>query len=206
MPSSSPTSSAPTTTIEVGRLGYLQSHRLSRRRLVVDTGLHAKRWTREQGVDFFASRTARPAEVASEVDRYCSWPGQACGYEIGHSEINRQRDPGEASAGLALRPQGVRRCGGPRRQRADGRAGQERRRLYRPGEGPNRPSPALPPPRGSRRESGLRARSAAPTRAPGSCRGSRARRTSARAWPRLRSAAAGSSARRSCRTAPERAS
>jgi uncharacterized protein (DUF885 family) len=76
----------------VGRLGYLQSIAFRACRLVVDTGLHAKRWTREQGVQFFVDvNGSNPLEVASEVDRYCSWPGQACGYKVGHSEINRQR-------------------------------------------------------------------------------------------------------------------
>ena len=77
----------------VGRLGYLQSLAFRACRLVVDTGIHAKRWTREQGVQFFVDvNGSNPQEVASEVDRYCSWPGQACGYKVGHSEINRQRD------------------------------------------------------------------------------------------------------------------
>ena len=59
---------------------------------MVDTGIHAKRWTREQGVKFFVDvNGSNPEEVASEVDRYCSWPGQACGYKVGLSEINRQR-------------------------------------------------------------------------------------------------------------------
>src|SRR5262245_40254002 len=76
----------------VGRLGYLQSIAFRACRLVVDTGLHAKRWTREQGVAYFVDvNGSNPLEVASEVDRYCSWPGQACGYKVGHSEINRQR-------------------------------------------------------------------------------------------------------------------
>jgi uncharacterized protein (DUF885 family) len=44
---------------------------------------------------------SNPLEVASEVDRYCSWPGQACGYKVGHSEINRQRE--KATAALASR-------------------------------------------------------------------------------------------------------
>jgi uncharacterized protein (DUF885 family) len=77
----------------VGRLGYLQSIAFRACRLVVDTGIHAKRWTREQGVQFFVEvNGSNPLEVASEVDRYCSWPGQACGYKVGHSEINRQRE------------------------------------------------------------------------------------------------------------------
>lgn len=85
---------------EVGRLGYLQSLAFRACRLVVDTGLHAKRWSREQGVRFFVERNgSKPEEVASEVDRYCSWPGQACGYKVGHTTINRQRDKAEAALG-----------------------------------------------------------------------------------------------------------
>jgi uncharacterized protein (DUF885 family) len=77
----------------VGRLGYLQSLAFRACRLVVDTGLHAKGWTREQGVQYFVDvNGSNPLEVASEVDRYCSWPGQACGYKVGHSEINLQRE------------------------------------------------------------------------------------------------------------------
>ena len=84
----------------VGRLGYLQSIAFRCCRLVVDTGLHAKRWTRQQGVDFFVQKNgSNPLEVASEVDRYCSWPGQACGYKVGHSTINRLRDHAKAALG-----------------------------------------------------------------------------------------------------------
>jgi uncharacterized protein (DUF885 family) len=84
----------------VGRLGYLQSIAFRCCRLVVDSGLHAKRWTRQQGVDFFVQRNgSNPLEVASEVDRYCSWPGQACGYKVGHSTINRLRDQAKAELG-----------------------------------------------------------------------------------------------------------
>ena len=84
----------------VGRLGYLQSLAFRACRLVVDTGLHAKGWTREQGVSFFVDvNGSNPHEVASEVDRYCSWPGQACGYKVGHSEINRQREKAKTALG-----------------------------------------------------------------------------------------------------------
>ncbi len=84
----------------VGRLGYLQSLAFRACRLVVDTGLHAKHWTREQAVRFFVERNgSNPLEVANEVDRYCTWPGQACGYKVGHSEINRQRDLARAALG-----------------------------------------------------------------------------------------------------------
>ena len=84
----------------VGRLGYLQSLAFRACRLVVDTGIHAKRWTRQQGVQFFVDvNGSNPLEVASEVDRYCSWPGQACGYKVGHSEINRQRQRAMSALG-----------------------------------------------------------------------------------------------------------
>jgi uncharacterized protein (DUF885 family) len=85
---------------QVGRLGYLQAHAFRACRLVVDTGLHAKRWTREEAVRFFVERNgSKPQEVASEVDRYCSWPGQACSYKLGHSEIVRQRGLAQAALG-----------------------------------------------------------------------------------------------------------
>lgn len=76
----------------VGRLGYLQSLAFRACRMVVDTGLHHKRWSRAQAVNFFVERNgSKREEVESEVDRYCSWPGQACGYKVGHSEVVRQR-------------------------------------------------------------------------------------------------------------------
>jgi uncharacterized protein (DUF885 family) len=85
----------------VGRLGYLQSIGFRACRLVVDSGLHAKRWTRKQAIDWFVEANgSSEEEVAGEVDRYCSWPGQACGYKVGHSEINRLRDRARAALGL----------------------------------------------------------------------------------------------------------
>ncbi len=97
----------------VGRLGYLQSHRLPR---LPAGGRHRPP---RQALDpragrrfFVESNGSKPEEVASEVDRYCSWPGQACGYKVGHSEINRQRAKAQGGARPALRPQGVRRRGG----------------------------------------------------------------------------------------------
>ncbi|WP_242115445.1 DUF885 domain-containing protein [Sphingomonas lacusdianchii] len=84
----------------VGRLGYLQSIAFRACRMVVDTGLHAKRWTRQQAIDWFASTNGSSVdEVTGEVDRYCSWPGQACGYKVGHSEINRLRDRAKTALG-----------------------------------------------------------------------------------------------------------
>jgi uncharacterized protein (DUF885 family) len=84
----------------VGRLGYLQSIAFRACRLVVDTGLHAKRWTREQAIQWFVSTNGSSVEeVTSEVDRYCAWPGQACGYKVGHSEINRLRAKAQRALG-----------------------------------------------------------------------------------------------------------
>ncbi|XUU59458.1 DUF885 domain-containing protein [Erythrobacter sp. HA6-11] len=86
----------------VGRLGYLQSLAFRACRLVVDTGLHHKRWSREQARQFFVERNGSNAdEVRSEVDRYCSWVGQACSYKVGHSEIVRQRGRAETELGEA---------------------------------------------------------------------------------------------------------
>ena len=84
----------------VGQLGYLQSIAFRACRLVVDTGLHAKRWTRDQAINWFATTNGSGlSEVTPEVDRYCSWPGQACGYKIGHSEILAQRERAKAVLG-----------------------------------------------------------------------------------------------------------
>ncbi len=84
----------------VGRLGYLQSIAFRACRLVVDTGLHAKRWTRQQAIQWFATTNGSSlGEVTSEVDRYCAWPGQACGYKVGHSEINRLRTKAQKELG-----------------------------------------------------------------------------------------------------------
>jgi uncharacterized protein (DUF885 family) len=84
----------------VGRLGYLQSIAFRVCRLVVDTGLHARRWTRQQAIDWFARTNGSTVdEVSGEVDRYCAWPGQACGYKVGHSEINRLRERARRALG-----------------------------------------------------------------------------------------------------------
>jgi len=85
----------------VGQLGYLQSIAFRACRMVVDTGLHAKRWSREQAIQWFSSTNGSGlAEVTPEVERYCSWPGQACGYKMGHSEILAQRERSKAALGV----------------------------------------------------------------------------------------------------------
>lgn len=87
----------------VGRLGYLQSLAFRACRLVVDTGLHAKRWTREEANEWFVTNNgSNPEEVRGEVDRYCAWPGQACGYKVGHTAINRLRAMAKSELGDAF--------------------------------------------------------------------------------------------------------
>jgi uncharacterized protein (DUF885 family) len=84
----------------VGRLGYLQSLAFRACRLVVDTGIHSQRWTRESAIQWFVETNGSTREeVQGEVDRYCAWPGQACGYKVGHSEINRLREKAKAALG-----------------------------------------------------------------------------------------------------------
>ena len=125
MPSSSPTSSACTTAIRLGGLGYLQSIAFRACRLVVDTGMHAKRWTRQQAVEWFVTTNGsnRARGRRSEVDRYCVWPGQACGYKVGHTEITRLRDQAQRQLGAGYDLAAVRRRRGQGRQRAADRAG-----------------------------------------------------------------------------------
>lgn len=83
-----------------GRLGYLMGMSWRAVRLVVDTGLHAMGWTRERALEEFVAATGLPRSNAiSEVERYCSWPGQACGYKVGHTEINVLRTRAQAALG-----------------------------------------------------------------------------------------------------------
>jgi uncharacterized protein (DUF885 family) len=83
-----------------GRLGYWQALRFRAARLVVDTGLHDQRWTREKAIEWMVAATGRSnAAVTSEVHRYCAGPGQACGYKVGHTEIVRLREKAKATLG-----------------------------------------------------------------------------------------------------------
>jgi uncharacterized protein (DUF885 family) len=88
-----------------GRIGYLQAQQFRACRLVVDTGLHSKQWTRAQSIDFLVSETGKGRNaMTSETDRYCVSPGQACGYKVGHNEIVRLRDKAKAAMGAKFDP------------------------------------------------------------------------------------------------------
>ncbi|MDE2219699.1 MAG: DUF885 domain-containing protein, partial [Gammaproteobacteria bacterium] len=84
----------------LGQAGYLQAQQFRACRLVVDTGLHALQWSREQAIRFLVEQTGRGHDaMTSEIDRYCVSPGQACGYKIGHNEILRQRERARSALG-----------------------------------------------------------------------------------------------------------
>ncbi|MGD9980843.1 MAG: DUF885 family protein [Hyphomonadaceae bacterium] len=83
-----------------GRIGYLRWQLWRAVRLVVDTGLHSKNWSRQQAIDYVMQTTGDlPSVVATEVDRYIVWPGQACGYELGRREIARLREAAQTELG-----------------------------------------------------------------------------------------------------------
>ena len=83
-----------------GDLGRLQAEMFRAVRLVVDTGLHAKDWTREQAIDYMVATTGINAEeVTSEVERYMALPGQACAYKVGQLKLLELRDRARAELG-----------------------------------------------------------------------------------------------------------
>jgi len=80
--------------------GFLEDEMLRAIRLVVDTGLHAKHWSRQQVVDFFHAHSGEDeVEVQSETDRYIVWPGQALGYMVGQLKILELRDYAQKQLG-----------------------------------------------------------------------------------------------------------
>jgi uncharacterized protein (DUF885 family) len=82
------------------RAGYLQSFLFRAARLVVDTGLHSKKWTRERATDYLVATTgfARPRSQR-EVERYCTQAGQACSYKVGHMAWTRARAEAQKALG-----------------------------------------------------------------------------------------------------------
>lgn len=83
-----------------GRIGYLHDAAFRGVRLVVDTGMHAMRWSREQAISYYTDSIGDPvASATTEVERYCVWPGQACSYMLGKLTILRLRDKAKAALG-----------------------------------------------------------------------------------------------------------
>jgi uncharacterized protein (DUF885 family) len=87
-----------------GRIGYLQSYLFRAVRLVVDTGLHHKRWSREQAIRYMVENAAEPEGSATrEIERYSVWPGQATAYKIGQTVIARLREEAEQRPGFDIK-------------------------------------------------------------------------------------------------------
>jgi uncharacterized protein (DUF885 family) len=82
------------------RFGQLSFEMWRAVRLVIDTGIHSKHWTRQQAIDYFLENTPRQKlDVTNEVDRYIAWPGQALAYKIGEMKISELRKSAEQELG-----------------------------------------------------------------------------------------------------------
>jgi hypothetical protein len=85
---------------DLDRMGMLSFDAWRASRLVVDTGIHARGWTRKQAIDFMLANTALAENnIENEVDRYIAWPGQALAYKLGQIEITRLRSEAQARPG-----------------------------------------------------------------------------------------------------------
>ena len=83
-----------------GRIGMLQSFLYRAARIVVDTGMHARGWSRDQAIRYFSENVGlNPVAAESEIDRYVVWPGQAASYKLGHNEFVRLREQARARLG-----------------------------------------------------------------------------------------------------------
>ncbi|MBL4817019.1 MAG: DUF885 domain-containing protein [Shewanella sp.] len=83
-----------------GNLGRLKAEAYRAARLVVDTGLHHKKWTRQQAIEYFAEATgSTQKEVTSAIDRYIAWPGQALGYKLGMLKLVELRAKAQQTLG-----------------------------------------------------------------------------------------------------------
>jgi uncharacterized protein (DUF885 family) len=84
----------------VGRIGYLQSMLFRAGRVVVDTGIHYKRWTRTQAIQWMIEHIGEsPIPAAREIDRYCVYPGQACSFKVGQNQIVALREAARTQLG-----------------------------------------------------------------------------------------------------------
>ncbi len=82
------------------RLGYLQAQMFRAVRLVIDTGIHTRRWTREQAIEYMLANTGMPeSDVISEIERYIVTPGQACAYKVGQLAILKMREEARSKLG-----------------------------------------------------------------------------------------------------------
>jgi uncharacterized protein (DUF885 family) len=83
-----------------GNLGRLQAELFRAVRLVVDTGMHHKRWTREQAITYMSEKTGNAeSDVIAEIERYITWPGQALGYKLGMLKILSLREHAKLELG-----------------------------------------------------------------------------------------------------------
>lgn len=88
----------------LGKIGYLGSYAFRACRLVVDTGLHAMGWTREQAIAFMTENSSEsPSAAKTEIDRYIVYPGQACAYKVGQIAISRLRAEAERKPGYDIK-------------------------------------------------------------------------------------------------------
>jgi uncharacterized protein (DUF885 family) len=84
----------------LGRVAYLNAQLFRAGRMVVDSGLHHKRWTRDQAVQYMVDLTGNARSgMQREVDRYCVWPGQACSYKVGHTQWVTLREKAQKELG-----------------------------------------------------------------------------------------------------------
>jgi uncharacterized protein (DUF885 family) len=84
----------------LGRFGMLQSALFRAARCVVDTGLHAKGWSREQAIDYMVETTGdNRSSMTTEVERYCTWPGQATSYKVGQTRWLKLRSEAQQRLG-----------------------------------------------------------------------------------------------------------
>lgn len=84
----------------VGRIGYLQSELFRAARIVVDTGIHHKRWTRDQATAWMVTQIGEPLTAATrEIERYCVYPGQACSFKVGANTLVALREAARRTMG-----------------------------------------------------------------------------------------------------------
>jgi uncharacterized protein (DUF885 family) len=87
----------------LGRIGYLKFQLFRANRCVVDTGIHHLKWSREKAIQYFVDQDGEaPGFATREVERYCSTPGQACSYKIGHTVWVKARERTKAALGAGF--------------------------------------------------------------------------------------------------------